>query len=526
MRLTLLLDMAADAFGPRVLAGSQSGGITAAQLAARSHSGAALVRSHGAESVVYLAVNGAAFPVALFAAARAGVPLIPLNYRLGQRQLDTLLARHPRALGIADPDSRAHLERAGLDAMSTGEWLAQTTLGRGEVSDPVPAADGTQQDAAAIIIYTSGTTSEPKGVLLRHENLVSYVLGSVEFASAGEQEAALVSVPPYHIAAVANVVTNLYAGRRTLVLEAFTPGQWLHTVRAEKITSAMVVPTMLARIMDSAEDRSVPSLRSLSYGGAPMPAALIERALREWERVDFVNAYGLTETSSTVALLGPQEHRTALESPEPAVRARLSSAGRPLPGVELEIRGPAGEVLRPGQTGRICVRGEQVSAEYAGVGRAVDDRGFFDTKDDGYLDSGGYLFIRGRTDDTIIRGAENIAPAEIEDVLLRHPAVLDAVAFGVPDSEWGQRIEAAIVTRPGTAVETAELRDFTRQALRSSKTPDRFWFLDALPRTETGKLLRRLVPDLIAPAKRSESAAQYDRPGRQPGPGASGVPPK
>jgi acyl-CoA synthetase (AMP-forming)/AMP-acid ligase II len=263
---------------------------------------------------------------------------------------------------------------------------------------------------------------------------------------------------------------------------------------------------MLARIMDCEQDKAVPSLRSLSYGGAPMPAAVIERALREWPDVDFVNAYGLTETSSTVALLGPADHRAALESPQPAVRARLSSIGRPLPGIELEIRGPDGAVLGPRQAGRICVRGEQVSAEYAGLGRAVDDRGFFDTKDDGYVDEEGYLFISGRTDDTIIRGAENIAPAEIEDILLRHPAVLDAAVFGVPDQEWGQRIEAAVVTRPGTVIEAAELRDFTRAALRSSKTPDHFWFLDVLPRTETGKLLRRLVPDMIAPAGHGESA--------------------
>jgi acyl-CoA synthetase (AMP-forming)/AMP-acid ligase II len=379
--------------------------------------------------------------------------------------------------------------------MTTDEWLAQTTVDRGEARDEAPG-----EDAPAVVIYTSGTTAEPKGVLLRHENLVSYVLGSVEFASAGEEEAALVSVPPYHIAAVANVITNLYAGRRTLVLEAFTPGQWLLAVREEEVTSAMVVPTMLARIIDSDGDRSVPSLRSLSYGGAPMPAALIERVLGMWNKVDFVNAYGLTETSSTVALLGPADHRAALDSADPAVRARLSSVGRPLPGIELEIRGPGNEVLAAHQAGRIWLRGDQVSAEYAGIGRAVDDRGFFDTRDDGYLDEAGYLFIGGRTDDTIIRGAENIAPAEIEDVLLGHPAVLDAVVFGVPDEEWGQRIEAAVVARPEASVDPAELRDFTMRALRSSKTPDRFWLLDALPRTETGKLLRRQVPGLIPQA--------------------------
>jgi acyl-CoA synthetase (AMP-forming)/AMP-acid ligase II len=501
VRLTLLLDMAADGFGDRVLGGRRSGGITAAELARRSHSGAALVRERAADALVYLDVNGPAFPVALFAAARAGVPLVPLNYRLGQRQLDELLARHPKALGIAGPGTLPHFERAGLSAITSDDWLEQTRADRGESTDDGQGDETEEDNPVAVIIYTSGTTSAPKGVLLRHENLVSYVLGSVEFASAGETEAALVSVPPYHIAAVANVITNLYAGRRTLVLEAFAPGEWLRTVREEEVTSAMVVPTMLARIIDSDEDRSVPTLRSLSYGGAPMPAALIERALREWTGVGFVNAYGLTETSSTVALLGPEDHRAAVESRDPAVRARLSSVGRPLPGIELEIRGVGGEPLGVGQSGRICVRGGQVSAEYAGLGRAVDDRGFFDTRDEGHLDPAGYLFVSGRSDDTIIRGAENIAPAEIEDVLLRHPAVLDAVVFGVQDQEWGQRIEAAVVARPDVAVDPAELRDFTLQALRSSKTPDRFWFLDALPRTETGKLLRRLVPGMIPPAK-------------------------
>ena len=150
------------------------------------------------------------------------MPLVPLNYRLGQRQLDALLARHPKALGIAGPGALAHFERAGLDAMTSDDWLEQTRADRGEITDD---GEGDDENPVAVVIYTSGTTSEPKGVLLRHENLVSYVLGSVEFASAGETEAALVSVPPYHIAAVANVITNLYAGRRTLVLEAFTPGR-------------------------------------------------------------------------------------------------------------------------------------------------------------------------------------------------------------------------------------------------------------------------------------------------------------
>ncbi len=345
-----------------------------------------------------------------------------------------------------------------------------------------------------MIIYTSGTTSTPKGVLLRHENLVSYVLGTVDFAGADAEDAALISVPPYHVAAVTNAITNLFAGRRAVMLENFTPEHWLEVVRKERVTNAMVVPTMLARIMDTeGVDRSVPSLRALAYGGAKMPQRVIEAALREWPHVDFVNAYGLTETSSTVTVLGPEDHRAALETSDLAVRARLSSVGRAVPGIDIEIRDEQGKPVPPGEQGLIWLRGAQVSGEYVGTGPAVDDRGFFFTRDQGRLDRDGYLFVEGRMDDTIIRGAENIAPAEIEDVLMQHPEVSDAVVVGIPDEEWGQRVQAAVVPRPVSPLTPEELREHVRRHLRSSKTPDRIVFWDELPRTATGKLLRRDV---------------------------------
>ncbi|MBV6756167.1 class I adenylate-forming enzyme family protein [Rhodococcus opacus] len=490
MNLTMLLDMAVDGFGDRVVIGRREGGITAAQLNDMSIAGAAAIRESGADAVVYLAVNGPAFPVAMFAAARAGVPLVPVNYRLGAEQLQSLLANHPRAIGIADEAQSAALAQAGLTVLSPEQWL-DVARRQAEPAGDVPESEG--DEAPAVIIYTSGTTSAPKGVLLRHENLTSYVFGSVEFASAEPEDGALISVPPYHIAAVANVITSLYSGRRTMVLEQFTPAQWLQTARDEGITNALVVPTMLSRIVEAEADKNVPTLRSLAYGGAPMPAAVIEKALQMWPEVGFVNAYGLTETSSTIAVLGPDDHRAALASDEPAIRARLGSVGQIVPGIELEIRDAYDEVVGPGIAGSICVRGDQVSAEYAGIGRAVDERGFFNTRDKGYVDEGGYLYIGGRMDDTIIRGAENIAPAEIEEVLLRHPAVLDAAVVGVPDEEWGQRIEAAVVVRPGTVIDVGELRSYVRGTLRGSKTPERIVYWDELPRTETGKLVRRHV---------------------------------
>jgi acyl-CoA synthetase (AMP-forming)/AMP-acid ligase II len=320
------------------------------------------------------------------------------------------------------------------------------------------------------------------------------VLGTVEFAAAEEDEAALMSVPPYHISAISNVLTSVYSGRRLLTLEPFTPDGWLDTVRRQAITHAMVVPTMLARIMDAESlDRSVPSLRALAYGGARMPPRVIEQALREWPPVDFVNAYGLTETSSTISVLGPEEHRAAIGSDDPLVRGRLGSAGQAVPGIDLEIRGETGQVVPAGVSGRIWVRGDQVAAEYAGLGAMVDSRGFFDTRDRGRLDAAGYLYIEGREDDTIIRGAENIAPAEIEEVLLRHPDVADAVVVGIPDEEWGQHLEAAVVARPGAVVTGEALRAHVRAALRGSKTPDVIACWPELPRTATGKIVRRDV---------------------------------
>lgn len=487
----MLSDMAAEGFGDRIVIGRTDDGLSARRLRELAAGGARLVNDAEADALVYLAVNGPALPVALFAAARAGVPLIPVNYRLGDAQLDALLANHPRALGIADAEHGEALRRAGLPVLGPAEWLAQAA---GHPADGDPVAS----EAPAVLIYTSGTTSAPKGVVLRHQNLVSYVLGTVEFAGAGPDEAALVSVPPYHIAAVSNVLTNLYAGRRSLTLEQFTPDGWLGLVREERVTNAMVVPTMLARIMDTdGLDRSVPSLRALAYGGARMPVRVIETALGAWPHVDFVNAYGLTETSSTITVLGPEEHRTAVASDDPVVRGRLASAGLPLPGVELEVREVSGEVLGPGVTGQIWVRGEQVSGEYAGQGSVVDERGFFPTRDQGHLDTDGYLHIEGRADDTIIRGAENIAPAEIEDVLLGHPDVLDAVVVGIPDEEWGQRIEAVVVLRDGVTADVDALRAQVRGTLRGSKTPDRITHWRELPRTPTGKLVRRDIVEAL-----------------------------
>jgi acyl-CoA synthetase (AMP-forming)/AMP-acid ligase II len=268
----------------------------------------------------------------------------------------------------------------------------------------------------------------------------------------------------------------------------------VHTARDEEITQAMVVPTMMGRVLNllEADGRGLPALRHLSYGGGRMPVELIERAMRMLPDVNFVNAYGLTETSSTIAVLGPDDHRVAFASDDEAVRRRLASVGRPIGSLELEIRGPDGEALGPGEQGEIYVRGDQVAGEYLGRSVLTDD-GWFPTNDAGYLDEDGFLFLKGRLDDVIVRGAENLSPGEIEDALLSHPAVAEVAVVGVPHDEWGETVAAAVVLEDDAEVSEDDLKQWVRDRLRSTKTPEFIQFRAELPYNETGKLLRRVL---------------------------------
>jgi len=212
----------------------------------------------------------------------------------------------------------------------------------------------------------------------------------------------------------------------------------------------------------------------------------------------FTNAYGLTETSSTIALLGPDDHRAALASDDRKVRARLTSLGQPLPTVELEIRDEDGNVLGPNEAGEIYVRGEQVSGEYKEKS-ALDAEGWFPTRDAGYMDEDGYLFLSGRADDVIVRGGENMSPGEIEDVVLTHDCIGDACAVAIPSVEWGEAVGMALVVREGhDAPGEGEIKELVRARLRSSRVPEKIIFVDELPYNEMGKLLRRKVKEILA----------------------------
>lgn len=491
MHVGLLLEMAAEGLGERVALGSTEQGVSFNSLLTQVRGASAWLSKFNAERIAFVGLNSQAFPIALFGASLLGKPFAPLNYRLPDADLRKIVARTAPSVLIADDDLVDRV--SGIENVTViprSVFVAACTAQTGESGESRAA----EPEDVAILLFTSGTTGDPKAAVLRHRHLTAYVISSVDFMSASEQEAALISVPPYHIAAVSAVLTSTYLGRRTVHLEAFTPEEWLRVAREQSITHAMVVPTMLNRVLDVLErtGETVPSLRHLSYGGGRMPAATIARALQLLPQVSFVNAYGLTETSSTVAVLTPEDHRVAMASTDEKVRRRLGSVGRPLPAIELEIRDAEGRVLPTGEEGEIWVRGEQVSGEYLHQ-KVVRPDGWFPTRDHGWLDEDGFLFLGGRLDDVIVRGGENISPGEIEDTLRGHADVADVAVIGLPDEEWGERIVAVVVSANPDTQQPELLRQWVRERLRSTKTPESIVYRTALPYNETGKLLRRTL---------------------------------
>jgi acyl-CoA synthetase (AMP-forming)/AMP-acid ligase II len=292
------------------------------------------------------------------------------------------------------------------------------------------------------------------------------------------------------------MMTNLWTGRKMVVMGQFEPGQWLRLVAREHITHAFVVPTMMKQLLDHPDfaQTDLSSLTNLAYGGAAMPLATIRRAIAAFPRtVGFVNAYGQTETTSSLTVLGPEDHRLEGSAAEVELKVkRLNSIGKPLPDVEVKVRDDEGQFVGAGAVGEIIIRTPRIMKGYAGrADEAALPDGWRATGDLGWVDEGGYVFFAGRKDDLIIRGGENIAPAEIETVLMSHPAVDEAAVIGVPSVEWGQTIKAYLVLRPGQRADTAEVQEFCRTRLASFKRPEQLEFIDALPKNALGKILRK-----------------------------------
>ena len=269
-------------------------------------------------------------------------------------------------------------------------------------------------------------------------------------------------------------------------------------MQRERITHTFLVPTMLKRVLDDPafDDKACSSLKILAYGAAPMPMPVIRQAIAMFPpTVGFVNAFGQTETTATVTMLLPEDHRLDGSASEIAHKLqRLASIGRPLPDVEVRIVDTEGAEVAPGEIGEIVVRTPRLMKGYVSQDHATAPtivNGWLHTRDMGWMDADGYLYLAGRKDDLIIRGGENISPAEVEAVLHTHPAIEEAAVIGLPDVDWGEQVMAIVVPKAGSPLTAEEVIDWCHQRLASFKKPAIVQFVPALPRNVLGKVLRK-----------------------------------
>jgi long-chain acyl-CoA synthetase len=427
----------------------------------------------------------------LFAASKLGAVIVPMNWRLAPPELAAVLRDSQARVLIAGPtyaDVAGELAGGRAELVLVGEAYEAWLDGYSAV-DP-----GHRGDAHDVIVqmYTSGTTGVPKGVLTTHRNLAAAAETSPLWAFDGST-VSLTPLPMFHIGGIGWAFVGLWNGAATILVRDFDPVAVLETLENRQVTNAVFVPTMLQMLtaVPGAAQRDFSALRSIAYGASPITTTVLKAALRTF-RCPLFGIYGLTETTGAITQLDPADH-----DPEGPREYLLRSAGRPYPWVELQIVDPHSRARRaPREVGEVWLRAPNVAAGYFNRPRetasALTPDGWLRTGDGGYVDEDGYLFLTDRIKDMIVSGGENVYPIEVEEVLSQHPAVLEVAVIGVPDARWGEMVAALVVRRPGVPeVESDALVAFARGRLAGYKLPRRVEFIEELPRTPTGKVLKR-----------------------------------
>jgi len=461
------------------------------------------------DRVAVMATNSPEYVETYYACAKLGACFVPVNFRAKHEELSYMLNASEAVVLFAgkrylDLVDSLRGEVPGLREVIT---LDEASDGLRSYADLLAGAPDDElfvdvdESEPTVLIFTSGTTAMPKGVELTYLNLSLYVVNTMSPADpTAEHEKTLLSVTIAHVAGITAILSSIWGGRTLVILPQFDPELWLEAVERERVTHSFVVPTMLKRLMDYEyfDKHDISSLKLITYGAAPMPFEVVARAIETFT-CDLMNAYGQTESTSSLTYLGPDDHRLNGSDEENAKKLhRLRSVGRVMDDVEIAILDPMGNSLPGGQEGEICVSSARVMKEYLNADEAtaaavVD--GWLHTGDIGFLDEDGYLFITGRVKDLIIRGGENIAAGEIEAILDEHPLVEESAIIGVPDPEWGETVKAVVVLDPAAMERDiedvrGELREHCRAHLASYKAPAYFAFMDELPRNPMGKVLK------------------------------------
>ncbi|BBY38035.1 fatty-acyl-CoA synthase [Mycobacterium mantenii] len=476
----------------------RGGEYTYAQLLERVNAVAAALAERGireGDHVALLMQNTPEFIETVYAANRLGAAFLPLNFRLAPAEWRYILD-HGRAAAVVtealfETDLTSVIEglpigvRLTIDRPATGAFDRYDDVvarHQGKFVAPVDVSPETLQR----LMYTSGTTARPKGVCITHSNFAWKTLGLLVQFGWNHTDITVVGGPLYHVGALdMGGISTLHVGGSLVLQKKFDADGLLALIEEYRATNCWLAPAMVNSILQSPllKKHDLSSLRTILSGGEKMPEARLRQLLEVLPDLWFADAYGLTETLSSDTFLD-RDHMVS----------KLGSVGLPLPHQEIRIVDDAGEAVSTGTVGEITVRGPKVFSGYwrdADATAAAIRDGWFHTGDMGRRDEDGYLYVEDRKKDMLISGGENIASPEVERVLYEHPAVLEAAVVGHPDEKWGEVPKAIVVLRTGAEATAGELIDFCRDRLARFKVPRYVEFIDALPRTPSGKVLKR-----------------------------------
>jgi long-chain acyl-CoA synthetase len=418
----------------------------------------------------------------VYACAWLGVIAVPLNTRLSGKEIDGILA---------DAQPHGLIRHSSLPVPTVQvPWqivLDQEPHDLKSDSVPDPIYD---PEAILALIYTSGTTGQPKGVEMRHSNILENLYHTSFWFPLEESAVHLHSAPIFHIADFPFMFAAPAFGACQVTIPKFNPPTFCETVLRERVTHTVLVPTMINMLTQFPELRKydLTSLRHLGYGGSPMAPDLVHRTRQVLPNVKLVQVYGLSETGFLTGLLD-HEH----------TEDKLMSCGRPCVGVEVAVVDESGKEVQTGQKGEVVARGANIMRGYWNNAQETDRvfrNGFFRTGDVGYQDAAGYFFILDRLKDMIVTGGENVYSGEVEAVIYTHPAVREVAVFGIPDPKWGEIVKACVVLKPGKTLTADELIAYCRRSLANYKVPRSIQFSDTeLPKSGSGKILKRILRD-------------------------------
>jgi len=435
----------------------------------------------------------------LFACAQLQAVMVPLNYKLSSQELD-FIVKDAQIKHIVSTDNESHKkaetifnqnETVTIDSTTSVTWEYSINQA---VAQELPIND--EPWSTVIQLYTSGTTGDPKGVLLSQYNL--YMLaqqrlaGLINKPGVGKRE--LITAPMFHVGGLCSATNALLSGSSIFLEPCFNSLSLINTIQKNKITSVFMVPTMIYEVINKVNETDkidFSSLERITYGAAPITESLLKNAISTFE-CEFVQYYGMTETCGAVLSLTWEDHLKALDGNEKI----LQSCGRTLPGVKAHISQSKNldNITENSITGELIVHSQTNTEGYWGLPTESNESiksGWVHTGDVAYIDDDGYYYLRDRLKNMVITGGENVYPAEVENILSNHPKILELAIIGIPNEKYGEALLAIVVLYQNEQLTVDELVEYCKPKIASYKIPREMVFLDSLPKSDSGKTLKK-----------------------------------